>query len=101
MPPAFYVYILASRTRRLYVGVTRDLVRRLEQHRTAGPETFTGRYLVRRLVHVERFATPMDAIGREKQLKGWSRSKKLALVTATNPTWADLSAFAEAERMLG
>jgi putative endonuclease len=69
----YHVYVLASLTRRLYVGVTNDLVRRLEEHRAPGAAGFPARYNINRLVHAEQFARAGDAIAREKQLKGWSR----------------------------
>ena len=86
----FTVYILASRTRVLYVGVTSNLTRRLELHRSGRVE-FTRRYNVGRLVLVEGYASPAVAIAREKQLKGWRRSKKVALIEASNPQWRDLA----------
>ncbi len=84
-----YVYVLASVTRRLYVGVTTDLVRRVWQHRSGTIPGFTKKYSVTRLVYFEPFADPIVAIMREKQLKGWARVKKLALVESMNPSWAD------------
>jgi putative endonuclease len=96
----FHTYILASVTKRLYVGVTNDLARRLEEHRTGARASFVGRYNVTRLVHVEASATAMDAIRREKELKGWSRAKKIALVERSNPQWLDLTEYAHHGRML-
>ena len=90
MPRNYYVYILASRSRTLYVGVTNDLERRLAQHRTGVGSRFTRKYSVQRLVHIECVSNPRDAIAREKQIKRWSRAKKVALVEASNPQWADL-----------
>ena len=91
MARSYYVYILANRWRTLYVGVTNDVVRRLHQHRT-GSVGFTSRYEIDRLVHVECCGDPRDAIAREKQIKGWSRRKKTALIESSNPGWADLAA---------
>jgi putative endonuclease len=85
----FHVYILASRSRQLYVGVTGDLLRRLQQHRQASAG-FTARYRVDRLVYVEAAVRAADAIRREKQLKGWRRDRKLALIESVNPAWDDL-----------
>jgi putative endonuclease len=85
----YHVYILASKSRRLYIGVTNDLARRLQQHRTGLIHT-TAKYRVTRLVHAEPTDDVRAAIAREKQLKGWLRSKKLALISAANPTWDDL-----------
>jgi putative endonuclease len=89
MRRTFWVYILASRSRVLYIGVTKDLARRLAQHR-AGLSSFTARYRVDRLVYAEEHASPRDAIAREKQLKGWTRARKVALIEEHNPTWRDL-----------
>jgi putative endonuclease len=84
------VYILASRSRRLYIGVTSNLIRRIYQHRT-GEIGHTARYRITRLVYFEIFSRPIDAIEREKRLKSLLRSKKLALIEARNPTWEDLA----------
>lgn len=86
-----WVYILSSRSRCLYIGVTRDLLLRWAEHQAATSETFVGRYRIHRLVHAERFDRLVDAIKREKQLKGWRRSKKLSLIEASNPSWEDLA----------
>jgi putative endonuclease len=85
------VYILASPNgRALYIGVTTDLGRRLEEHRR-GLSIHTKQYNITRLVYIESFDTAPDAIAREKQLKGWRREKKVALIDAANPEWLDLS----------
>ncbi len=89
MASAYFVYVLASRSRALYVGVTNDVARRLAEHR-GGLATHTARYHVDRLVHVESYPTARDAIAREKQIKGWRREKKVALVNTSKPTWRDL-----------
>jgi putative endonuclease len=86
----FYVYILASRSRTLYVGVTSDIARRLAEHRVA-TDGFSARYRCVRLVLVEMAPDARTAIAREKQLKKWRREKKIALIEATNPSWDDLS----------
>ncbi len=87
-----FTYILCSANRRvLYVGVTRDLSLRLEQHRSGTGGEFTRRYHVHQLVHFECHDTAPDAISREKQLKGWTRARKIALIEETNPEWEDLS----------
>ncbi len=94
MIEAFHVYIFANvRSRRpvLYTGVTNDLVRRVAEHR-AGRSGFTARYRITTLVYLERLGDVRDAIAREKQIKGWSRAKKIALIEAVNPSWADLLA---------
>ena len=85
------VYILASPNRRaLYIGVTTDLGRRLEEHRL-GLSIHTARYNIIRLVYIESLNTAPDAIEREKQLKRWRREKKIALIESANPEWLDLS----------
>ena len=88
----FAVYILSSRTRTLYIGVTNDLERRLAQHRAGLGGRFTRKYGVDRLVHVEWAPDPLSAIAREKQLKGWTRDRKIALIESENPRWNDLGA---------
>jgi putative endonuclease len=88
----YFVYILASATRRLYVGVTNDLTRRVYQHKTGIASRFTRRYGITRLVFVETSGSVLDAIAREKQIKGWLRRKKVALIEAQNPDWKDLGA---------
>jgi putative endonuclease len=86
----FYVYILASHSRRLYIGVTNNLLRRLAEHRN-GLDTFTRRYRINRLVHFEVVENSYSAICREKALKGWLRSKKITLIERHNPDWRDLA----------
>lgn len=91
MHERYAVYILASRRNgTLYIGVTSDLVRRMEQHKALAVPGFTRKYGVTTLVYVERFADVHEAIAREKQLKGWNRAWKLKLIEQGNPTWADL-----------
>ncbi len=87
----YYVYIMANRSRTLYTGMTNDLERRVWKHKHMVKEGFTRRYLVDRLVHYEATGDVLSAIAREKQIKGWSRSKKLALIESANPRWRDLS----------
>ena len=91
MARSFCVYILASRSRNLYVGVTNNLDRRLIEHREGTVRGFTTRYSVHRLVHFEQFTDPNYAIAREKEIKAWRREKKIALIESGNPTWDDLS----------
>jgi putative endonuclease len=86
----YYAYILASKSRRTYTGVTNNLQRRLAVHRGGGVHT-TARYRLFRLVYVESTTDVRAAIRREKQLKGWLRAKKLALISSVNPSWDDLS----------
>jgi putative endonuclease len=87
----YYVYIVASLSRTLYVGVTSDLLRRIYQHRHKLQDGFTARYNVDRLVYFEHVTDVNAAIAREKQIKAWSRKKKAALIDAVNPGWADLA----------
>ncbi|MGJ4901665.1 GIY-YIG nuclease family protein [Bradyrhizobium sp. HKCCYLS2058] len=89
---AWTVYILASGHHgTLYIGVTNDVRKRLEDHRAGRGSKFVSRYKVFRLVYVERFARPLEAIAREKQLKNWHRDWKVELIETDNPDWSDLS----------
>ena len=88
---AMFVYIMTNRSGTLYVGVTNDIARRVREHRDQRPGSFTTRYRLDRLVYVEQTESVRAALVREKQLKGWVRRKKLALIATTNPTWADLA----------
>jgi putative endonuclease len=82
---------MASATgRALYVGITTDMSRRLAEHRT-GKVAHTTKYRINRLIFIEAHETAPDAIAREKQLKGWRRGKKIALIDRANPDWRDLS----------
>jgi putative endonuclease len=87
----YYVYILSSYTRTLYIGVTNDIKRRVVEHKEKQIEGFTKKYNINRLVHFENFREVNDALVREKQLKKWSREKKVALIERDNPQWNDLS----------
>ncbi len=87
----FHVYILASRSRVLHVGVTSEMTRRLFAHKNKLVPGFTARYHVDRLVYIESTEEASAAIAREKQIKGWLRKKKIALIEAGNPQWLDLS----------
>jgi putative endonuclease len=82
---------MASRTGTLYLGVTNDVLKRAYEHAHYAGGSFTHRYRVNRLVYVEETNDVAAAIAREKQLKGWSRQKKIALIEAANPKWLDLS----------
>ncbi|WP_289296220.1 GIY-YIG nuclease family protein [uncultured Reyranella sp.] len=87
----YYVYILTNVKRNvMYIGVTNDLGKRIAEHRSGTGGAFTRQYRVTVLVYAEEYQQIEDAIVREKQIKGWRRSKKDALVEAANPTWADL-----------
>jgi putative endonuclease len=87
----YCTYIMASRSHTLYIGVTGDLHRRVYEHKWREHEGFTAHYNCDRLVWFERHQFVQAAIAREKELKGWRRAKKLALIEAANPTWEDLS----------
>ena len=87
----YYVYITASRSRVIYVGMTNDLRKRITQHQQKLVEGFTQKYNVTRLVYYEVTHDVHAALAREKELKGWRRSKKVALIESMNPTWKDLS----------
>jgi putative endonuclease len=91
---SFHVYILASRRYgTLYIGVTNDLAKRIEQHRQGFGSKFVRRYGVLRLVYVESYESPLDAIRREKQLKKWNRDWKIRLIEQDNLYWQDLSSL--------
>jgi putative endonuclease len=92
MSRSFWVYILAGESAATYVGVTNDIVRRLREHKEKLVGGFASKYNITRLVYLEIFADPRDAIAREKQIKGLRRSRKVALIEEKNPTWKDLSA---------
>jgi len=91
MDRTYCVYILASRSRRLYTGVTNDLQRRIIEHRAGLVPGFTKQYRIFRLVHFETFGEIRVAIAREKEIKGWRREKKIWLIERDNPTWEDLA----------
>jgi putative endonuclease len=87
----YFTYIVASRSRTLYVGVTGNLKNRIFEHKRKLHEGFSARYNCDRLIWFERFSEIGDAIVREKQLKRGGRAKKVAVIEANNPTWVDLS----------
>lgn len=86
----FWVYILASRSRTLYIGVTNNLTRRTSQHNAPENHGHTARYNIHRLVYHEHFGYIHNAIAREKALKHWTRAQKIALIEQANPTWSEL-----------
>ena len=88
----YFVYIMANISRTLYIGMTNDLERRVYEHRAKLIPGFTKRYNITLLVYFESFPDPGSAIAREKELKGWLRAKKVALIESMNPEWKDLSA---------
>ena len=88
----FHVHIMASASRVLYIGVTADLLRRVREHKEMRAPGFTARYRVTELVYFEAFGDSRIAIAREKQIKGWLRARKIALIESFNPHWRDLAA---------
>ncbi|HYO76867.1 MAG TPA: GIY-YIG nuclease family protein [Thermoanaerobaculia bacterium] len=92
MEPRAFVYIVSNKSHSLYVGITTDLRARFDEHRSgAYPNGFTARYHFDRLVFYEPAATLAAAAKREKEIKGWRREKKVALIQSMNPNWHDLS----------
>ena len=93
----YYVYMLASPSGVLYTGVTNNIQRRVNEHRLKLIPGFTRKYNVTKLVHYESFGEIHSAIAREKQIKAWTRQKRVALIESRNPKWADLTVdwFAE------
>ena len=87
----YFVYIMSNVSRTLSIGATNDLERRVYEHRMKLVPGFTKRYNVTVLVYFETFSDPESAIAREKELKGWVRWKKIALIESMNPEWKDLS----------
>jgi putative endonuclease len=87
----YYVYIMTNHSRTLYTGVTNDLVRRVAEHKAKQIPGFTQRYNITQLVYYEATPDVRSAIEREKQIKGWLRAKKIALIESVNPDWRDLS----------
>ena len=88
---SYYVYILTNRSKTLYTGVTNDLLRRVHEHKQKLIPGFTQKYNINRLVYYEETSDVTEAIAREKQIKGWVRAKKIALIESRNPKWLDLS----------
>jgi putative endonuclease len=87
----YYVYIMTNATRTLYTGVTNNLYRRVSEHKEKLVPGFTKRYKIDYLVYVENTNNVIAAITREKQIKGWTRAKKISLIESSNPEWRDLS----------
>jgi len=87
----YYVYIMSNTTGTLYVGVTNNLSRRVYEHKNGVVDGFTKKYDVHRLVYFEQSVDIQSAISREKQIKGWTRQKKIDLIKAENPNYQDLS----------
>jgi len=87
----YYVYIMVNHSGTLYTGVTSDLARRVYQHETQVGSRFTKKYRMNKLLYFEQTGDVLSAIEREKQIKGWRRSRKLELIKAKNPRWIDLA----------
>ena len=87
----YYVYIMASRSLNLYTGIANDICRRALEHKSGEIEGFTKRYNINRLVYYETFRYVNNAIAREKQIKAWTRAKRIALIKSVNPAWQDLA----------
>jgi len=91
MPKRYFVYVMTNRSGTLYTGVTNDLARRVHEHKQGFGSAFTSKYRIRHLIYYEECSDARDAIAREKQIKGWRRSKKIALIEDVSPEWRDLS----------
>jgi putative endonuclease len=87
----YYVYIMTNRSRTLYTGVTNNLMRRVYEHKNKLTDGFTKKYNITKLVYYESTPEITSAIAREKQIKGWLRKRKVALIESANPHWKDLS----------
>jgi putative endonuclease len=91
MSKEYYVYIMTNKSRTLYTGVTNNLMRRVYEHKNKLVEGFTKKYNIQFLVYYESTSDINSAIAREKEIKGWLRKKKIALIDSVNPQWKDLS----------
>ena len=87
----YYVYIMTNDSHTLYTGVTNNLRRRVNEHQNKLIPGFTAQYRITQLVYFETFGEILSAIAREKQIKGWIRSKKIALIESVNPEWNDVT----------
>jgi putative endonuclease len=87
----YFVYIMTNPSRTLYAGVTNSLRRRVREHKLKLTPGFAAKYNITRLVYFESFEDVRNAIEREKEIKSWTRAKRIALVESTNPKWDDLS----------
>jgi len=91
MNKSYYVYIMTNKSKTLYIGVTNNLVRRVYEHKNKTIEGFKKKYNISKLIYFEQINDARSAIEREKQLKGWLRKRKIALIEENNPKWNDLS----------
>jgi putative endonuclease len=87
----YFVYIMSKRSKTLYTGIKGNLIQRVRRHKLGIASSFTTKYKLDRLVYFERFEDVHNAIEREKEIKGWLRIKKIALIVSVNPAWRDLS----------
>jgi putative endonuclease len=90
-PRQYYMYMMSNRSKTIYTGMTNGLRKRVLQHKLSMNEGFTHKYKLDRLVYYEMFGNVLNAIAREKEIKGWLRIRKIELIVSVNPTWADLS----------
>ena len=91
MGRCYFVYFMSNESKMLYVGVSNDLMKRVSQHKSKHIPGFTQKYNLYKLVYFEQFGDIRAAIAREKEIKGWLRSKKVALIVTENPHWKDLA----------
>ena len=91
MSKEYFVYIMTNKSQTLYTGVTNDLIRRVYEHKNKLVKGFTSKYNIQYLVYYETTSSIYSALEREKQIKGWTRSKKITLIKSLNPEWKDLS----------
>ena len=96
----YWVYVVGSSSGTLYIGVTNDLSSRTRQHKSGEFAGFAANYGCDRLLYHEEFDNVLKAIRREKELKGWRRSKKVALIGSLNPRWVDLAEHLDAEMLM-
>ena len=87
----YYMYMMSNRSKSIYTGMTNGLRKRVFQHKVGINEGFTKKYKLDRLVYWESYGQVVQALAREKEVKGWLRIKKIQLIVSVNPTWADLS----------
>lgn len=87
----YSVYIMTNRSRTLYTGMTNNLARRIQEHKSRQTNGFVKKYSIDQLVYYEEFNDPNEAITREKQIKGWLRIRKIQLIESVNPMWEDVS----------
>ena len=91
MSKEYYIYIMTNKSHTLHTGVTNNLMRRVYEHKNKLIEGFTSKYNIHILVYYESTSNVHAALAREKQIKGWLRSKKIALIESMNPEWKDLA----------